>query len=150
VQAVTINKAQGLTLDRATLDLNGVFGCGQVYTGISRVRSIECLSITGFGISKVKAHPRAIEFYGKASTLDPDLSIVNPPSAANSVAAAGACAGGAVSGHSGVGASRDVKSDSASAITRHLRSREVLKPVHVNGNGTVFNANGLHLCHRNR
>jgi ATP-dependent DNA helicase PIF1 len=43
--AVTIHKAQGLTLDDARIDLgSGAFAAGQVYVAISRVRSLSGLS----------------------------------------------------------------------------------------------------------
>jgi len=45
--AVTIHKAQGLTLDDVRVDLgNGAFASGQTYVALSRARTLEGLSLT--------------------------------------------------------------------------------------------------------
>ena len=45
--AVTIHKAQGLTLDDVRIDLGrGAFAPGQAYVALSRARTIEGLSLT--------------------------------------------------------------------------------------------------------
>ena len=45
--AVTIHKAQGLTLDRGIVDLGrGIFAPGQLYVGLSRIRELEGLTLT--------------------------------------------------------------------------------------------------------
>ena len=41
--AITIHKSQGMSLDRAALDAAGAFSSGQVYVGLSRLRSREGL-----------------------------------------------------------------------------------------------------------
>ncbi len=41
--AITIHKSQGLTFDRAILDVNAAFASGQVYVGLSRCRTLEGL-----------------------------------------------------------------------------------------------------------
>ena len=38
--AVTIHKSQGMTLDAATVQVNGCFDCGMAYVSLSRVRSL--------------------------------------------------------------------------------------------------------------
>lgn len=43
--------------------LSGCFEYGQFYVGISRIRSLEGLSLTSFDASRIKAHPRVIDYY---------------------------------------------------------------------------------------
>jgi len=61
--AVSIHKSQGLTLDRAVVDLRRAFEHGQAYVALSRLRSLDGLALVGFDPSKVMAHPEALDFY---------------------------------------------------------------------------------------
>jgi ATP-dependent DNA helicase PIF1 len=61
--AVTINKIQGATLSYAEVDLDCCFAEGHVYVALSRVQSLNGLSIVSIDYDKVKANPYAIEFY---------------------------------------------------------------------------------------
>ncbi|GFR47568.1 hypothetical protein Agub_g9293, partial [Astrephomene gubernaculifera] len=45
--AITVHKSQGLTLDRAIINLNDFFGHGMLYTALSRVRSLAGLQVKG-------------------------------------------------------------------------------------------------------
>lgn len=62
--AITIHKAQGMTLQEAEIDLgNDVFECGQTYVALSRVVDLSGLYLSGFNIHKIKLHPKVVEFY---------------------------------------------------------------------------------------
>jgi ATP-dependent DNA helicase PIF1 len=64
--AVTIHKAQGLTLDRALIDIGGnIFECGQTYVALSRVKSLEGLYLKGFDFTKIKINKKVQAFYSQ-------------------------------------------------------------------------------------
>lgn len=60
--AITIHKAQGMTLERAEVDVSRAFSDGQVYTALSRLRSRQGLWIHG-SIGSVRANARALKIY---------------------------------------------------------------------------------------
>lgn len=78
--ALTIHKAQGMTIDRVQVDLTGVFDYGQSFVALSRCATLEGLSMTvSFPIpapampdttlqrpleaASVRAHPAVVTFY---------------------------------------------------------------------------------------
>jgi hypothetical protein len=63
--AISIHKAQGMTIDLLQTKLDSVFEYGQAYVALSRCSSLKGLSIKGFDPKKIKAHPKVIEFYSK-------------------------------------------------------------------------------------
>jgi ATP-dependent DNA helicase PIF1 len=68
--AITIHKSQGASIDSAIVDIGkSTFEYGQAYVALSRVRSLEGLHIYALDVSKIKTHPRVLEFYkGLAAT----------------------------------------------------------------------------------
>jgi ATP-dependent DNA helicase PIF1 len=60
--AMTIHKSQGLTLDRALIDIRAAREPGQAYVALSRVKSLRGLLLKDW-IKGVFVSPEAIEFY---------------------------------------------------------------------------------------
>ncbi|KAI8551208.1 hypothetical protein RHMOL_Rhmol06G0167500 [Rhododendron molle] len=65
--ALSIHKCQGMTLDRLHTNLSRAFGFGMVYVALSRIRMLAGLHLAGFKPSKIKAHPKVLEFYQRFS-----------------------------------------------------------------------------------
>lgn len=64
--AVTIHKSQGMTLEKAVIDLSNSFVEGQGYVALSRVKSLDGLFLKGFNQMSVAVHPEILN-------LDKDL-----------------------------------------------------------------------------
>jgi ATP-dependent DNA helicase PIF1 len=71
--ALTINKAQGMTIDCAIVMLekngNNEFGYGRAYTALSRVRNIKSIRILSVTAESFAAHPDVLEFYKKTCAI---------------------------------------------------------------------------------
>tara|TARA_B100001093_G_scaffold361576_1_gene346304 strand:- start:34 stop:1353 length:1320 start_codon:yes stop_codon:yes gene_type:complete len=66
--AITIHKAQGLTLETAMIDVGkNIFECGQTYVALSRLVSLEGLYLIAFDPNKIKLFKKVIEFYQNLS-----------------------------------------------------------------------------------
>lgn len=61
--AFTSHKIQGLTLDNVIVHCKGIFGYGQFYTAISRVKSREGLILRDYHPSCVKTNATCVGFY---------------------------------------------------------------------------------------
>jgi ATP-dependent DNA helicase PIF1 len=62
--AITIHKAQGVTLEMAQIDAgSNIFECGQTYVALSRVKSLEGLYLTAFNPQKVKVNRKVQKYY---------------------------------------------------------------------------------------
>lgn len=62
--AVSIHKCQGMTMSIAEIDIGSkVFECAQSYVALSRVQTLEGLYLKSFDSRKIRADPRALEFY---------------------------------------------------------------------------------------
>jgi ATP-dependent DNA helicase PIF1 len=58
--AITIHKSQGMTLDAARIDLRRAFVEGMGYVALSRVRSLDTLSLAGINRTALKVSPDAL------------------------------------------------------------------------------------------
>ncbi|MBI2474068.1 MAG: AAA family ATPase [Candidatus Taylorbacteria bacterium] len=58
--AITVHKSQGMSLDCAHMDLSGTFEFGQGYVALSRVRTLQGLSIAGINQRALEVHPEIL------------------------------------------------------------------------------------------
>ena len=62
--AITIHKAQGMSLEYIQTDIGrSIFEYGQAYVVLSRIKSLEGLSLIDIDYTKIKANPKIIRFY---------------------------------------------------------------------------------------
>lgn len=62
--ALTIHKAQGVTLDCCTIDIGkSLFEYGQAYTALSRVKNLKGLCVTSIEKTAFRTHKDVIDFY---------------------------------------------------------------------------------------
>jgi ATP-dependent DNA helicase PIF1 len=68
--SLTVHKSQGMTIERAELQLDDAFDYGQVYVALSRVVSLKGLWVCGGRVaqSAVKAHPKVVAFYQQSGS----------------------------------------------------------------------------------
>lgn len=71
IYASTIHKSQGRTLNSAIIDLKNITNCGQAYVALSRIKSIESLSIINYNIISIKANKSALAFYTRLNSVSP-------------------------------------------------------------------------------
>ena len=64
--AITIHKAQGMSIDLLEVDLARVFEKGQAYVALSRARTIEGLRICSFEPARFWTDSRVVEFYKRS------------------------------------------------------------------------------------
>ncbi len=60
--AITIHKSQGMSLDNAEIDLTRSFSYGMGYVALSRVRSLDGISLVGFNAEALLVDPDILEF----------------------------------------------------------------------------------------
>jgi hypothetical protein len=58
--ALTVHKSQGMSLDAAHVDLRGAFAYGQGYVALSRVRSLQGLTLEGLNARALQVDPRVL------------------------------------------------------------------------------------------
>lgn len=59
--AITVHKSQGMTLDAARINLERAFVEGMGYVALSRVRSLDTLSLLGLNAMALRVSPQALE-----------------------------------------------------------------------------------------
>lgn len=77
--AITVHKSQGMSMDKAVMDLSDVFEYGQGYVALSRVRKLEGVYILGFNPRAFQVHPEVLrqdEIFRKLSE-DAQVSFEN-------------------------------------------------------------------------
>ena len=69
--SITIHKSQGLSLKCVMADLgDGIFSEGQIYVALSRVQTLSGLHLININFNKIKASPKALQFYSSVSKHD--------------------------------------------------------------------------------
>jgi len=68
--AVSVHKAQGMSLHNMILDCSNIFADGQFYVGLSRATNLDGISILNFEPSHVSSDQDAIDFYYNISALN--------------------------------------------------------------------------------
>lgn len=70
--AITIHKSQGLTFDKAIIDVQNVFASGQAYVALSRLRSIEGLVLSSPFPQNGIDNDRAVSRFEEEITTQPE------------------------------------------------------------------------------
>lgn len=60
--AITVHKSQGMSLDNAEIDLSRAFAYGMGYVALSRVRTLNGISLIGFNAEALRVDPHVLEF----------------------------------------------------------------------------------------
>ena len=72
--AITIHKSQGMTLDRAVMDLRRTFALGMGYVALSRVESMRGLYLTGVNERMFLVSPDAVRLDGSLRVASHEAS----------------------------------------------------------------------------
>lgn len=76
--AITVHKSQGLTFDRAIIDVHAAFAFGQVYVALSRCKSLEGLTLkTPISSQIIKSDSEVVTFCDNARQKQPDEQSLN-------------------------------------------------------------------------
>lgn len=76
--AITVHKSQGLTFDRAIIDVHAAFAFGHVYVALSRCKSLEGLTLkTPISSQMIKSDSEVVTFCDNARQKQPDEQSLN-------------------------------------------------------------------------
>lgn len=76
--AITVHKSQGLTFDKAIIDVHAAFAFGQVYVALSRCKSLEGLTLkTPISSNMIKSDTEVVTFCNNARQKQPDETQLN-------------------------------------------------------------------------
>jgi hypothetical protein len=73
--AITVHKSQGLTFDKAIIDIGSAFAPGQIYVALSRLRSLDGLILTSLISSRGIKQDQHVTYFSKTKEQQEDLTI---------------------------------------------------------------------------
>ncbi|MDQ7948641.1 MAG: helix-turn-helix domain-containing protein [Pedobacter sp.] len=73
--AITVHKSQGLTFDRAIIDIGDAFAPGQIYVALSRLRSLDGLVLTSLISDRGIRQDQNVAFFSRTKNDQEDLGV---------------------------------------------------------------------------